>query len=469
MNSLSSQQATGTELPLVALVRILLAPAVCTLSLALTLLLCGEPFAQRYAVLAIVAFLASTWAFGELPLSSSGRSSLSFVIPDRGVLAGWLLVIGVLLFAAFVTKSSGIYSRKAMLIWFAVTPFALQIGQEIARLALHRLIASSAAGRIKVVVGVNETARGLVERIGLDPCMGTIAGYFDDRRGDRLPDVDPGDVIGGLADVAGSVKHRGIDVVYITLPMSRDPRLTRMLDELRDTTASIYFVPNTLPFDPIQARVDYVGGIPVFAVCETPFCGINGVLKRVLDLAVATLALVLIWPVMAAIAIGIKLTSAGPVLFKQRRYGLDGKEILVYKFRTMTVCEDGARIVQASQNDSRVTPLGAFLRRTSLDELPQLLNVLGGSMSVVGPRPHAVAHNEEYRRLIDGYMIRHKVRPGITGWAQINGCRGETATLDQMKARIDYDLDYLKHWSVSLDFWILFKTAWVVLGGRNAY
>jgi putative colanic acid biosynthesis UDP-glucose lipid carrier transferase len=172
---------------------------------------------------------------------------------------------------------------------------------------------------------------------------------------------------------------------------------------------------------------------------------------------------------MAAIAIGVKLSSRGPALFKQRRYGLDGKEILVYKFRTMTVCEDGGRIVQARQNDIRITPFGAFLRRTSLDELPQLFNVIGGSMSVVGPRPHAVAHNEEYRRLIDGYMIRHKVRPGITGWAQINGCRGETATLEKMQARIEYDLDYLKHWSISLDLWILFKTVWVVVAGRNAY
>lgn len=468
MNSLASQQAVGTELPLVALVRILLAPAVCTLSLAVVLLLCEEPFVQRYAALAIIAFLASTWAFGELPLSS-GRSSLSFLIPDRAVLTGWLLVIGVLLFAAFVTKSSGLYSRKVMLIWFAATPFALQIGQDMARLVLYRLVASSAAGRIKVVVGVNETARGLAERIAEDPCMGTIAGYFDDRRGARLPDVDSRDILGGLDDVASSVKRQGIDVVYITLPMSGEPRLARMLDSLRDTTASIYFVPSMLPFDPIQARVDYVGGIPVIAVCETPFCGINGVLKRVLDLTVATLALALIWPVMAAIAIAVKLSSPGPVLFKQRRYGLDGKEILVYKFRTMTVCEDGARIVQARQDDARITPLGAFLRRTSLDELPQLFNVLAGSMSVVGPRPHAVAHNEEYRRLIDGYMLRHKVRPGITGWAQINGCRGETATLEMMKARIEYDLDYLKHWSISLDLWILFKTAWVVLGGRNAY
>jgi putative colanic acid biosynthesis UDP-glucose lipid carrier transferase len=176
-------------------------------------------------------------------------------------------------------------------------------------------------------------------------------------------------------------------------------------------------------------------------------------------------ALLLVWPAMLAIAAAIKLGSPGPVLFKQRRYGLDGEQIAVYKFRTMTVCEDGDRIVQAQENDQRVTPLGAFLRRTSLDELPQLFNVIAGSMSVVGPRPHAVAHNEMYRRLIDGY----KVKPGITGWAQVNGLRGETETLEKMKQRVEHDLDYLKHWSISLDLWILVRTVGVVLYGRNAH
>jgi putative colanic acid biosynthesis UDP-glucose lipid carrier transferase len=192
-------------------------------------------------------------------------------------------------------------------------------------------------------------------------------------------------------------------------------------------------------------------------------------LKRAFDLVIAGAVLLLIWPLLLAIAAGVKLSSPGPVLFRQRRYGLDGKEILVCKFRTMTVCEDGTRFEQARRNDPRITPFGAFLRQTSLDELPQLFNVVAGSMSLVGPRPHAVAHNEQYRGLIDGYMIRHKVRPGITGWAQVNGWRGETETLEKMKKRVEFDLDYLKHWSLSLDLWILFRTAWVVLLDRNAY
>ena len=172
---------------------------------------------------------------------------------------------------------------------------------------------------------------------------------------------------------------------------------------------------------------------------------------------------------MLGIAIAIKVTSPGPVIFRQRRYGLDGEEIIVYKFRSMTVCEDGARVVQATKNDQRVTRIGAFLRRTSLDELPQFFNVLQGRMSIVGPRPHAIAHNELYRKQIKGYMLRHKVRPGITGWAQVNGFRGETDTLDKMEARIAYDLDYLRRWSLALDLWIIARTVGVVLKRDNAY
>jgi putative colanic acid biosysnthesis UDP-glucose lipid carrier transferase len=204
-------------------------------------------------------------------------------------------------------------------------------------------------------------------------------------------------------------------------------------------------------------------------VCESPFYGINALIKRASDIVLAAAILALIAPLMLGIAIGVKLSSPGPVLFKQRRYGLDGREILVYKFRTMRVVEDGDVIRQATRDDPRVTRLGAFLRQYSLDELPQFINVLQGRMSVVGPRPHAVAHNEMYRKLIRGYMIRHKVRPGITGWAQVNGLRGETDRLDKMRARIEFDLAYLRSWSLLLDLQIVLKTVAVVLGRQNAY
>jgi putative colanic acid biosynthesis UDP-glucose lipid carrier transferase len=210
-------------------------------------------------------------------------------------------------------------------------------------------------------------------------------------------------------------------------------------------------------------------GIPVVAVCETPFAGFNSILKRLTDVAFATLILFLVWPLMLAIAVGIKLSSPGPVLFTQRRYGLDGAEIIVFKFRTMNVLEDDPSVTQARRHDTRITPIGALLRRTSLDELPQFFNVLQGTMSIVGPRPHAVVHNEQYRKLIKRYMIRHKIKPGITGWAQVNGYRGETETLEKMQARVEYDLHYIRNWSVSLDLWIMLKTITVVVGDLNAY
>jgi putative colanic acid biosynthesis UDP-glucose lipid carrier transferase len=219
----------------------------------------------------------------------------------------------------------------------------------------------------------------------------------------------------------------------------------------------------------MQARFDNVGGMPVIAICETPFMGLNSAIKRASDIVFGFVILALLVPLMLAIALAVKLTSPGPVIFRQRRYGLYGEEIIVYKFRSMTVTDDGGTIVQARKDDRRLTRIGAFLRRTSLDELPQFVNVLQGRMSVVGPRPHAVAHNEQYRKLIKGYMLRHKVKPGITGWAQVNGMRGETATLDKMQARIQYDLDYLRSWSVWLDLWIILRTVKVVLARDNAH
>jgi putative colanic acid biosynthesis UDP-glucose lipid carrier transferase len=212
-----------------------------------------------------------------------------------------------------------------------------------------------------------------------------------------------------------------------------------------------------------------VCGIPVISVCDTPFKGTDGAIKRVSDIVLSTLILLLIFPVLLVIAVAVKLSSPGPIIFKQRRYGLDGQEILVYKFRSMTVTEDGNSIKQAQKNDMRITPLGAFLRRTSLDELPQFINVLQGRMSIVGPRPHAVAHNELYRTLIKGYMVRHKVKPGITGWAQVNGYRGETDTVEKMQRRIDFDLAYLRKWSLRLDIHIILKTIRLVLKDQKAY
>ncbi|MCU0624308.1 MAG: undecaprenyl-phosphate glucose phosphotransferase [Gemmatimonadaceae bacterium] len=297
-----------------------------------------------------------------------------------------------------------------------------------------------------------------------------VTAFFDDRTPDRLGTDLEAPISGRIDSVADFVRANRVDQIYIALPMASQPRILKLLDELRDTTASIFFLPDIFLYDLIQARVDTVGGLPVVAVCETPFHGTTGVIKRLSDMLIASAAIVVAGPVMLATAIAVRVTSPGPILFRQRRYGLDGQEIVVWKFRTMKVQEDGAVVRQATKDDDRITPLGRFLRRTSLDELPQFFNVLQGRMSVVGPRPHAVAHNEMYRKLIKGYMIRHKVKPGITGWAQVNGARGETDTIDKMRTRIEFDLEYLRNWSLRLDLLIVWKTFWqAIRGDRNAY
>ena len=257
--------------------------------------------------------------------------------------------------------------------------------------------------------------------------------------------------------------------MFIAVPRRQAQRTEGLITDLRDTTASLYYVPDVFLFDLIQARADEIAGIPIITLCETPFHGWRGVIKRCSDIVLASLLLAIAAPAMALIAIAIKLSSPGNVIFRQRRYGLDGDEITVYKFRTMTVTEDGPSIAQATRNDARVTPLGRYLRRYSLDELPQLINVLQGRMSVVGPRPHAVAHNEQYRKVIRGYMVRHKVMPGITGLAQINGCRGETSQIEEMERRVHYDLEYLRLWSIGLDFRILARTLSALLRDKKAY
>jgi putative colanic acid biosynthesis UDP-glucose lipid carrier transferase len=296
-----------------------------------------------------------------------------------------------------------------------------------------------------------------------------VIGYFDDREPGRLGDIGRAPLLGSLGGLAEFVKHRRVDVIYSALPMCPQPRIRELLEELRDTTASIYFVPDILLCDLIQARVDTIGGIPVLAVRESPFHGLAALAKRLVDLLFASAILVAAAPLMVCIAAAVAWSSPGPVLFRQRRYGLDGREIVVYKFRTMTCLEDGDVIRQATTDDPRTTRVGAFLRRYSLDELPQFINVLQGRMSVVGPRPHAVAHNELYRKLIPDYMFRHKVKPGITGLAQVNGLRGETDSIDKMRARIDCDLDYLRNWSILLDVCIILKTIAVVWRRDNAY
>ena len=227
--------------------------------------------------------------------------------------------------------------------------------------------------------------------------------------------VGLGPCLGGITDVASYARKHNIEMIFISLPMSAQPRIREIIDDLHDTTASVYFLPDVYVFDLMQARFDNVGGIPVVAVCESPFSGVDSVVKNVSDFVLALIILILLSPLMLGIALAVVLTSPGPAIFRQRRYGLNGEEIIVYKFRSMTVSEDGSNVVQAQKNDPRVTKIGAFLRRTSLDELPQFINVLQGRMSIVGPRPHAVAHNELYRKLIKGLHVAPQGKAGNYG------------------------------------------------------
>jgi putative colanic acid biosynthesis UDP-glucose lipid carrier transferase len=431
-----------------------------------TLVACALSFGIRfegpYVILALLVFSLTFPGTAPRSMSPGGIA--------RDVLTGWMLIVVLLLLLGWATKTIGSFDERVMVMWVAITPVMLFGAHLLTPVLMPRLLAAEGMQRLAVIAGAGSLGLRLAERINNTPYLGVrIAGFFDDRSHERLEGMGAQRVLGGVDQLAEYVKKNKVDLIYVTLPMASQPRIMRLCDELHDTTASIYFCPDIFLFDLIQGRMDTIGGIPVIAVCETPFCGLNGVLKRASDIVLGTLILLLISPLLAAIALGVKLSSPGPILFRQRRYGLDGQEILVYKFRSMRVTEDGPVVKQATKDDPRVTPFGAFIRRTSLDELPQFINVLQGRMSIVGPRPHAVAHNEMYRKLVKSYMIRHKVRPGITGWAQVNGLRGETDTVDKMKARIEYDLDYLRHWSLKFDLQIIWKTIFVVLKKQNAY
>lgn len=359
------------------------------------------------------------------------------------------------------------FDQRVMLTWAVLTPVAIWGGQFFAQYLLLRPVEPL---RRAVIVGVTDLGIRLESTLIADRLLRTeVVGYFEDRSHDRVPQEKVGHILGKSTELVEYVLRNDINVVYVTLPMTRDARVVGMLDSLRDSTVSIYFVPDLFVFNLVQARFDLINGIPLVAVCESPFYGVRGIAKRLTDIVVAGTALVLLSPLLLAIAVGIRLDSAGPVIFRQKRYGLDGKAIVIYKFRTMSVTEDGeCNYTQVSRNDFRVTAIGALLRKLSFDELPQLLNVLEGSMSIVGPRPHAVAVNEQYRRLIPGYMVRHKVKPGITGWAQVNGYRGGD-DLGSMTKRIELDMEYLRHWSLGLDILILLRTTLMVLTDKRAY
>ena len=451
-----------SKLSLASIVGILLEPAVVLCALGAVAAFHEEPFEAPYVILSLILF--------SLTFPGTSRVSDGYLTIVRDILLGWLVLAGLLLLFGYASGYLKVFPQEVIFAWFVATPVALAAADIAAKHLIPLFLAQEGRQRTAVVAGMNEVGLRLARQFKEKSYLGVrVVGFFDDRNKERLTETGGFGLLGKVNQLADFAKQNRVDLIYLALPMATQPRILNLLESLRDTTASIYFVPDIFVTDLIQGRMDDVSGLPVVSVCETPFIGINGFIKRASDILLASLILLLVSPAMLAIAAGVKLSSPGPVIFMQRRYGLDGKEISVYKFRSMTVCEDGDSVPQAQRGDRRITRFGAFLRRTSLDELPQFINVLQGRMSVVGPSPHAVAHNELYRKLIKGYMIRHKVKPGITGLAQVNGLRGETETLEKMKARIECDLDYLRNWSLGLDLSIVLRTVLVVIRDRNAY
>jgi len=443
-------------------VEAILEPVVTVLTLWLLVWFFENELTPSWLIASVVAFA----------LAFPGRAQLRLPLDQVfvGTLLAWSWTAGLLLMMAFATGHIQEFSRAVVLNWLWFAPAAQLLVHWGLRRAAPHLVRLQGPPLRAVVVGMNEQGCSLADRLRAASDSGIeLVGFFDDRTPDRQHDHGRHRLLGRLDEISAFAKANRVHLIYLSLPMASQPRIRQLLDALKDTTASVYFVPDMFVTDLIQGRSDSICGLPVISVCETPFRGPAGILKRASDLVLATLILILLSPLMAAIAMAVKLQSPGPVIFRQRRYGLDGEEIVIYKFRSMSVVEDGSTIKQARKNDSRITRLGAFLRKTSMDELPQFINVLQGRMSVVGPRPHAVAHNELYRRQIKSYMVRHKVKPGITGWAQVNGFRGETDSLEKMEGRIRCDLDYLRSWSLRLDLYIILKTIRLVFKDTAAY
>ncbi|GAB4057333.1 undecaprenyl-phosphate glucose phosphotransferase [Uliginosibacterium sediminicola] len=443
------------------LVEILLGPLVAVTCLIASVLIFGQSFDRQYFALVLITFLL---LFPGILRLSENRTRMMIKAT-----CAWGMVCLTLWLFGFATGFLGYFDLRVIALWQLGTWGVLLLAHEIARRIMLRVLSTKHYSA--VIVGCNDTGLMLGRQVLADRYSGIkLLGFFDDRQLERNPSVEcDSPLLGDMSELADYTRKHRVDHIYLALPMAPQPRILALLDELKDTTASVYFVPDIFVTDLIQGRVAHIAGMPVVAVCDTPFSGLRGLVKYSEDLILGTLILLLISPVLLAVAIGVRLSSPGPIIFKQRRYGLDGKEVLVYKFRSMTVTEDGDKsYTQVTKTDPRVTRFGAFIRKTSLDELPQFINVLQGRMSIVGPRPHAIAVNENYRKLIPGYMLRHKVRPGITGWAQVNGYRGGD-DLEHMTKRVQYDLDYLRHWSLSLDIKIILRTVGLVAKDSSAY
>lgn len=387
--------------------------------------------------------------------------------------SSWLATCVVLVLVGLIYDGGIQHNRFTVFLWFLITPLELLSWHAIVRYMLYLLGRSGATQRTVAIAGATQLGLQLKERLEQMPWAGyEFVGFYDDREfesGRRLPNKQA-HPDGDFDELTRAAKNGEIDIVFMVLPLKAEERIRSIVDKLADSTASVYMMLDLFSFDLLNAKSLDIQGMPAISICETPHTGLDNYVKRIFDVIVGASILTMISIPMIFIALGVKLSSPGPVFFRQDRYGMNGEKIKVWKFRSMRVMDDGAgKVVQATKEDPRITNFGKLLRRTSLDELPQFFNVISGSMSIVGPRPHAVSHNEEYRSQIKRYMLRHKVKPGITGLAQINGFRGETDTIEKMEGRIRYDLEYIQNWSVMLDLKIIIETLFKGFRNPNAY
>lgn len=392
--------------------------------------------------------------------------------------AGLLLLAWSMAFAAFVVyvRFSGMESSASdswLMLWYVIGGLMMVLSRAAVRVQLHRLRSRGLDYERVLLIGLRAPALKLHRLFAGKPEIGKkVIGYFSSGDDVSLRAAAAPPRLGGLEELAGYMeRHRGeFDQIWVSLPLSGAAPVRTVLKEIERFPVPVRLIPDISGVGMLNPGVHFAADVPMIGIRQGLVTQDYRVIKRVLDLVVAVTALILLMPLLVLLAVVVKLTSAGPAFFRQRRHGLGGQEFWMLKFRSMHVHQDvPGQVTQASKNDPRVTPVGAFLRRTSLDELPQLFNVLGGSMSVVGPRPHAIQHNNHYERLIGRYMHRHYVKPGITGWAQVHGLRGETPDLRSMKKRVQYDIDYIRRWSPILDLRIIALTAVKVLGQKTAY
>lgn len=381
-------------------------------------------------------------------------------------------VMGLMLAGlSFFTKSGAEFSRAWFVTWIGLITFFLLLVRCGLLLFLRLMRARGLNERRVVILGASEL--GIKFALTVQAALWTgfrIVTFMDDNASDKPAFIHDIPVMQTPKQLSRYLMQEGVDEIWLALPLRAEARVSEILFELRHHTITTRFVLDIFGLDLLNHSITDVAGFPVLNIRSSPMRGINRMVKALEDRVIAALILVLIAPVFALLALGVKCTSKGPVFFKQKRLGWDGRVINVYKFRTMYKhVEQGGQVTQATLDDKRITPYGKFLRRTSLDELPQFINVLQGRMSIVGPRPHALAHNEMYKEAIHTYMQRHHVKPGITGWAQVNGWRGETDTLVKMEKRVEYDLYYINNWSLRFDLKIIFLTLFRGFFNRNAY